>query len=189
MNTLLDEAQVNELIGLVRLAQQNDRQAQGELLLRFEAQVQAIALRQLGNYAEAQELCQEVFLHALRKLHQLRDPRCFAGWLRSIARRMVINRVVRRGNCVSMEPQAIEGSCTENETPFTLALAAEEAAGVRQGLSRLGEMDRQTLVAFYVNGQSLVEMSDQFAAPIGTIKRRLHVARKRLAKEVELMAV
>ena len=46
-----------------------------------------------------------------------------------------------------------------------------------------------TLVAFYVKGQSLLEMSDEFNAPLGTIKRRLHVARKRLAKEVEPMAV
>ena len=45
-------------------------------------------------------------------------------------------------------------------------------------------MDRETLVAFYVNGQSLVEMSDRFDSPVGTIKRRLHVARKRLAKEL-----
>ena len=47
-----------------------------------------------------------------------------------------------------------------------------------------------TLVAFYVHGQSLVEMSEEFRSPVGTIKRRLHVARKRLAKELEeLVAV
>ena len=48
-------------------------------------------------------------------------------------------------------------------------------------------MDRQTLTAFYFNGSSLVETSRQFASPVGTIKRRLHVARKRLA--VELVAL
>jgi RNA polymerase sigma-70 factor (ECF subfamily) len=51
-------------------------------------------------------------------------------------------------------------------------------------------MDRATLEAFYVHGHSLVEMSAQFDAPLGTIKRRLHVARKRLAKRMEgLVAV
>jgi RNA polymerase sigma-70 factor (ECF subfamily) len=43
------------------------------------------------------------------------------------------------------------------------------------------------LVAFYLRGQSLVEMSDEFAAPVGTIKRRLHMARKRLARELECL--
>ena len=36
-------------------------------------------------------------------------------------------------------------------------------------------MDRQTLVAFYFDGRTLLEMSDQFHSPVGTIKRRLHV--------------
>lgn len=52
-------------------------------------------------------------------------------------------------------------------------------------MRRLKDMDRDTLEAFYMRGQSLVEMSDQFDAPVGTIKRRLHVARQRLAREVE----
>ena len=51
-------------------------------------------------------------------------------------------------------------------------------------MKRLGTLDRQTLVAFYVEGQSLLEMSDAFDSPVGTIKRRLHVA-KRLARELE----
>ena len=60
---------------------------------------------------------------------------------------------------------------------------------MRAGLNRLRALDRETLEAFYVRGQSLLEMSDEFDAPLGTIKRRLHVARKRLAKEVEPLAV
>jgi RNA polymerase sigma-70 factor (ECF subfamily) len=66
-------------------------------------------------------------------------------------------------------------------------LATERVAQVHSGLSRLGEMDRDTLEAFYLRGQSLIEMSDRFDAPVGTIKRRLHVARKRLAAELETL--
>jgi RNA polymerase sigma-70 factor (ECF subfamily) len=55
-------------------------------------------------------------------------------------------------------------------------------------LDRLGDLDRETLEAFYVRGQSLIEMSDEFSSPIGTIKRRLHVARKRLARELHALA-
>jgi RNA polymerase sigma-70 factor (ECF subfamily) len=47
-------------------------------------------------------------------------------------------------------------------------------------LNRLGDIDRQTLWAFYFEGSSLKEMSDRFESPIGTIKRRLHTARGRL---------
>jgi RNA polymerase sigma-70 factor (ECF subfamily) len=39
-----------------------------------------------------------------------------------------------------------------------------------------------------MRGESLAEMSSSFRAPIGTIKRRLHVARKRLAAQLETAA-
>jgi RNA polymerase sigma-70 factor (ECF subfamily) len=52
------------------------------------------------------------------------------------------------------------------------------------GLSKLRDLDRRTLIAFYVEGQSLKQMSDKFESPIGTIKRRLHTARNRLRKEL-----
>ena len=81
-------------------------------------------------------------------------------------------------------------TCVDGQTPLASALAEERQTQVREGLDRLGEMDRDTLLAFYVQGQSIVEMSDRFDSPVGTIKRRLHVARKRLAKELEeLVAV
>ena len=175
---------------LVRASQAGNREAFGELFERFQRHVLAIAMRRLGDYADAQELCQDVFVQALQKIQQLRDPDCFGSWLRSIAHRMAINRVVRRGPEYFAEPDALATSCVEDETPLAAALAGERRLHVRAGLSRLRELDRATLEAFYVKGQSLIEMSDAFGAPLGTIKRRLHVARKRLAKEVEpLVAV
>ena len=89
---------------------------------------------------------------------------------------------------ISTEPQTLEATCTESSTPLDAALANERAAEVRGGLARLGELDRHTLEAFYFRGQSLAEMSKSFAAPVGTIKRRLHVARKRLAEHLEAAA-
>ena len=79
----------------------------------------------------------------------------------------------------------LEATITSTETPDDHAITDERAGFVRDGLGRLRDMDRDTLVAFYVNGQSLLEMSEDFDAPVGTIKRRLHVARQRLAKEIE----
>ena len=67
-------------------------------------------------------------------------------------------------------------------------LERERQKQVRVGLRRLKAVDRDTLMAFYFDGRSLVEMSNQFHTPVGTIKRRLHVARKRLAKELAALA-
>jgi len=177
-----------ELKTLVEWAQGGDRAAFGELASRFQGMVYAIALRRLGNHSEAQELCQEVLVKAMQKIHQLQAPAAFGGWLRSITVRMAINRRVRRAPLIATEPQTLEATLAESKTPLDTALASERAAEVRGGMARLGEMDRHTLEAFYFRGQSLAEMSKSFAAPVGTIKRRLHVARKRLAEHLETAA-
>jgi RNA polymerase sigma-70 factor (ECF subfamily) len=175
---------------LVLAAQEGDREAFGQLAQRYERAVYATALRRLGNHAEAQEVCQEVLVRAMQKISQLRDPGAFPSWLQSVTNRMAINRAVRKRNAVSTEPETLAATCSDGETPLDTALARERQSQVRAGLRRLGELDRDTLVAFYVQGQSLIEMSEEFQSPVGTIKRRLHVARKRLAKELEeLVAV
>lgn len=177
-----------ELVERVRAAQAGDRVAFGELVEQFEGVVFATALRRLRDRGEAQELAQEVFVQALRKIGQLREPECIGGWLRSIANRLAINRQVRRGPVVSAERETLEAISQDTDTPLVNVLAAERRRQVRAGLRRLGTLDRKTLVAFYVKGHSLIEMSDEFHSPVGTIKRRLHVARKRLARELEELA-
>lgn len=173
---------------LVRSAQAGDRSAFGELFERFQPTVYAIAMRRLREHADAQELCQDVFVQAMLKIDQLRTPEAFIGWLRQITVRMAINRAVRRRHSVAVEPELLEATLMNETSPLDLALESERQDEVRAGLERLGDMDRDTLVAFYVDGQSLLEMADSFAAPLGTIKRRLHTARKRLAAEVEELA-
>ena len=66
------------------------------------------------------------------------------------------------------------------EAPDADIMQSEDAQQLRDGLDRLGDLDRRTLVAFYFDGQSLKEMSVRFDSPVGTIKRRLHTARHRL---------
>ncbi len=185
---VVEELMETSELELVLAAQQGDREAFGRLVERYDRAVYVTALRRLGNHAEAQELTQEVFVKAMERIDQLRQPECFGGWLRSITTRMAINRAVRRAPAVSTAPQALEATCVDAATPLQAVLAGERQRQVRDGLDRLGELDRQTLVAFYVDGESLLQMSDRFASPVGTIKRRLHVARKRLAKELEELA-
>lgn len=170
---------------LVRSAQTGDREAQSGLYERYYGSAIALAYRQLGNWDEAEELAQDVFIHAFERLEQLRVPEAFGGWLRQIVRRMAINRMTRRRVAIATDPDTLAGVAQRSLTPLDDLLDGERCEQVRSGLERLGEVDRQTLEAFYIGGHSLLEMAEQFEAPLGTIKRRLHVARKRLAREME----
>ena len=178
----------NEVTELVLRARVGDRAAYGELCERFQPTVYAVALARLRNPAEAQELAQEVFLHGMRKLPQLRDVECFAGWLKQITVRMAINRLTRRGPLHKVEPEALEHAEAAGVGPLESLVKAEQAAELYRGLERLKPVDKATLVAFYLHGRSLKQMSREFETPVGTIKRRLHVARNRLKTALEKAA-
>lgn len=169
---------------LVQAAQHGDRQAQSALYERYQGSALALAYRKLGNWDEAEELVQDVFIQAFDRLEQLRVPEAFGGWLRQIVRRMAINRLTRRRVAVSVDQSTLEAVVIRQSTPLDDLLDGESCQQIRFGLERLGEVDRLTLEAFYIGGHSLLEMAEQFEAPLGTIKRRLHVARKRLAQEM-----
>jgi RNA polymerase sigma-70 factor (ECF subfamily) len=174
-----------EIKSLVEKAQIGDRAAYGELVERFQPTVYALAMTRLRNPSEAQELTQEVFLHGMKKLPQLRDAQCFAGWLRQITVRMAINRLTRRGPIQKAEPEVLENAQASGVSPLDALVKAEQAAELYRGLERLKPIDRATLMAFYIRGRSLKQMSREFETPIGTIKRRLHIARIRLRKAME----
>lgn len=176
--------ETEDFLPLVLQAQAGDRDAFGRLAELFEPTVFSTALRRLRNHAEAAELTQDVFIQVLRKLAQLREPERFPGWIRRITVRLAINRTVRRPPATSQDPEVLGAIDGERHTPLDAILTVEQADHVRHGLTRLRELDRSTLVAFYFDGQSLVEMSDRFRSPVGTIKRRLHTARIRLREEL-----
>jgi RNA polymerase sigma-70 factor (ECF subfamily) len=169
-----------EITELVLRAQAGDREAYGQLVERFQPTVYAVALARLRNPAEAQELAQEVFLHGMKKLPQLRDPQCFAGWLRQITVRMAINRLTRRGPLQKVESEVLDNAEASGGDPVESLVKAEQAAELYKALEQLKPVDRATLVAFYIRGRSLKQMAREFETPVGTIKRRLHVARNRL---------
>jgi RNA polymerase sigma-70 factor, ECF subfamily len=174
-----------EVAELVQRAQEGDRDAFGRLVEQFQPTVQAIALRRLGNASEAMELTQEVFLHILRRIHQLREPERFAGWLRQVAVRMAINRATRRVAPSTVDTGVLEGASERALQPVDELITRERAERLWAALRRLKTLDRESLVAFYIRGLSLVEMAGELDVPLGTIKRRLHTARKRLRLELE----
>jgi len=116
----------------------------------FKRTVHAICLRRLGNPSEAAELTQEVFLHVMRRIDQLREPERFAGWLRQVTVRMAINRATRRIAPSCVETVVLEGACAERDDPLAELIAREraqrlwQALGAAQGARPRGPCSRST---------------------------------------------
>lgn len=169
-----------EIGELVRRAQCGDRDAFGELFERFRGSVYAVARSRQRDADEAAELVQEVFLHAMRKIGQLREPNCFAAWLQRITVRVAINRATRRPPLSTTESEILEQEAGAGRTPLEDLMHNEQRAIVRAAVASLRPIDRDALVAFYLKSKSLAEIAEEFDIPLGTVKRRLHVARRRL---------
>ena len=116
--------QIQSVEALVDSARAGDSSAFGELVRRFEGAVYATALRRLGNPLEAEELAQEVFMRALRKIDQLENSAAFGGWLRTITE----NRAKRVRAEDLRRPQAPGGTAHQ----IIVGQAPDDANHVKQ---------------------------------------------------------
>jgi RNA polymerase sigma-70 factor, ECF subfamily len=185
----LENSRWADLAIVVRRAQAGDREAFGALVEQFQPTVCAIALRRLGNPTDAVELTQEVFLHVLQRIGQLREPERFAGWLRQVAVRMAINRATRRVAPASVDTGVLEGAREGGDEPLEQLISRERAERLWEALGGLKSLDREALDAFYIRGLTLIEIAEMLDVPLGTVKRRLHTARKRLKRALEASVV
>jgi len=165
-----DDTAWAELGLVVERAQRGDRDAFGSLVEQFQPTVYAIALRRLGNASDALELTQDVFLHVLERITQLREPERFAGWLRQVAVRMAINRATRRLAPPSVETGILEGASMQSDEPLDQLIDRERAERVGAALAKLKSLDREALDAFYIRGHSLIEIALMLDVPLGTVQ-------------------
>lgn len=166
-----------DLTLLVNMAKNGDRNAFGQLVSQFEPVVFGIAMKRLRNVADAEDIVQETFVMAMQKLHQLREPAAFPGWLRQIASNLAANRLARSVHAGSLTGAEMESN---DMSPLSSILAGEETVELQAAIGRLKPIDRDVLLAFYVRDLSIDEIAREFEVPLGTVKRRLHTARNRL---------
>lgn len=137
---------MTDLPGLVRQARTGDQEAFAAIYDRHARLVRAIAFDATGELGAAEDVTQETFLKAYRKLHQLRDDKRFVPWLVGIARRTAFTW--RRGK----RRDRHEFRDAAPETPA----AADEADmhdELRAAIRRLPSKERLALHIFYLDEQ------------------------------------
>lgn len=170
-----------EAAKLVLRAQSGDRDASEKLWRQSQPLAFRMARRILTDATQAEDAAQESLMEAWRNLSQLRDPAAFPGFLQRIVRKQC-DRLTRR------PPQErIELSTTPVLDPVEITLYNERAARLRQALDRLPIRERCIIGRYYFDGSAVAEVAAETGEPVGTIKYRLHEARKRLRKELETM--
>lgn len=142
------------------------------LVRRFERRVYGFAYHQLGDYAEAQDLAQEIFVRLYTQLDRYDDGRPFEPWFWRLAANVAINYRRRR-------------------VPIPKEITAEGVAPAppdRALLEALGELDpayRLPLLLHYYADLPLEQVAAALGLSVGGAKSRLHRARALLRRSLE----
>ena len=172
---------------LVHAARRGDKRAFVEIVARHQAMVCGIALGILGDFAASEDAGQEAFLTAWQKFHELREPERLRPWLAQIARNAALGQLrKKRGHAVlDDEP----GMTDESPQPDEAAASQEEAALVRESLSKLPETYRLPLILYYREGQSVRAAAGAIGISEDAVKQRLargrEMLRERIAAKIE----
>jgi len=169
---------------LVAAALRGDASAFEELVRRYQDAVFAVALSVTRSYADAEDVAQETFLRAYAKLGGLRGPGKFGPWVTQIARSRALDLVrerKRRQLLVEAQEEVVrrKGEVVSRD---------EVATDVEHLLEGLSDTVSETVLLYYIDGYSQKEVGELLKVPLGTVKRRLHDARKTLKQEALTMA-
>ena len=180
-------------IQLIQRTLNGDQDAFAELVRRYQNRVHALAWRNTGDFHVAEEITQDTFLRAYKKLGSLKNPQLFAGWLYVIANRLCKTWLSKKAH----EMQSLETVPTEEleahtYSDYTAKQREEHASDVRvelvkRLLQKLPESERIVITLHYLAESSVKEISEFLGVSMNTVKSRLHRARKRLQKEEHML--
>jgi RNA polymerase sigma-70 factor (ECF subfamily) len=151
-----------------------------EIVRRYERPVLSLLARMVNDPALAEDLAQETFLKAYRRLSTFDTERRFSSWLFRIAHNTAIDALRRRGP-VEVEPDR-EPAVPPPPDPVE---AADLGRALDAALAKLRPQHRMAVLLRYQQGFSYEEIGDAMEIPEGTAKTFVHRARKLMAEALE----
>ena len=141
-----------------------------------------VARSVLRNASDAEDVAQEAMLQAYRRFERLRDPSRFRVWLVRITFRLALDQA--RSSRRREQRETVWAGAVPRPTPEDLAASRDFGRRLDQAMETLSEKSRLILVLSAMDGHSLEEVAELLQVPLGTVKSRLHTARKRLAEKL-----
>jgi RNA polymerase sigma-70 factor (ECF subfamily) len=159
----------SEDLALVRQALAGQTEAFGTLVTRYQKVMYTVALRLVGNTADAQDATQDAFVKAYQRLASFDTNQRFFNECLNLNR--------------DRKPEdALDRDTEGSGTPFDTTLESERREQIQMALLRLTPEYRTVVVLRHFAGQSYGEIAEALAIPEKTVKSRLYSARQRLGE-------
>jgi len=174
-----EQMQIDDELLVIR-CQLGERQAFDALIARWAVPIADYARRVSENGDAAAELTQDIWLRAFRGIGRLRDARRFRAWLFGIAHRAFADTLRRRYATLPAS-----GSDLEQVADEGIVEDHDDLDRMERGMERLPPVEREILTLFYLQELSIDETASVLSIAPGTVKSRLHRARRMLRHELE----
>jgi len=174
---------------LVNQALQGDQNSFGKLIEKYQHQIYGLAFHWVRNFADAEDIAQEVFLVAYENLGNLREPAKFSPWLKGIAENLIKMWNRQKGRTESID-DFTESEMDELIAPMSPPTPEEHyekreiQEKVMRAVSALPEPNRLVVSLYYIDGLSYSDISEFLEIPVGTVRSRLHRAKTQLKGEM-----
>jgi RNA polymerase sigma-70 factor (ECF subfamily) len=147
-----------------------------------------LAMSVLRNRADAEDVAQDALLRAYRGYAKLRERGAFRGWLCRITWRLALDkqRGTRRREKRETASTFVPG--TPERSVEQMAVASEFDRHLAKAMDELPEKLRQALMLAAIQGHSTREVAEMLDLPEGTVKSRVHLARKQLTEKLQWLA-
>ena len=179
----------NSDVQLIERVLSGDETAFTELVEKYQKPVHTLAWRKIGDFHIAEEITQDTFLKVYQKLHTLKDPHRFAGWLYVIATRRCL--AWQRRKRIQTQPLADAETTPIKRDAYSQHIVEQRAETtaevqrevVKKLLVKLPESERTVLMLRYFSEMSSAEIGEFLGVSANTIRSRLRRAQQRLQKE------
>jgi RNA polymerase sigma-70 factor (ECF subfamily) len=153
---------------------------------RYAPFVMQIALRTLGERMEAEDVCHDVFLEALRRGHSYDPDRgSLEAWLAVMTRSRCLDRLRRSKRIVQTEEPALKLAHATAPAAEEHAVAHMEREAVRHALGHLPAEQRMAVIGNYFDEETQRELSDRLKVPLGTVKSWIRYGIRNMRKQLE----
>ena len=158
------------------------------LLGVYEKELYNFAYRLTGNRHDAEDLLQESFFKAYKYYFQLRDESKFKEWIFQITANQFKNILRKKKREKLSFPEDFERNITDNleqapkKNPDETFSRNDQSSMLREALAHVSPKMRTVLVLFELEGYAIEDISQMMSISRGTVKSRLHYARKKLKK-------
>ncbi len=155
------------------------------LFRRYQLPLYVYVFELARNEQTSLDIVQESFIAAARHIGGLRDDEKFGGWLFGIAHQKVIQFWRKRGGKEMLFDEIPESPDGFEDGPDDLLIRREQEIEFMKLLDQLPLPQRSVLLLHFVEDFSLEEIARVTETQIGTVKSRLHYAKKALRKLLE----